>query len=53
MLINLIDCGSKVGFTPEGRIVVLEIDLYSNGGCTLDFTEMVSARSMVKGPAFM
>jgi xanthine dehydrogenase large subunit len=37
----------RVGFTGEGRITALELDLYSNGGCTTDLSPSILERAML------
>ncbi|KAK7065266.1 hypothetical protein SK128_021569 [Halocaridina rubra] len=36
----------RVGFTREGFITSLQVDLYANGGCTLDLTAAVVEKAM-------
>ncbi|XP_012939897.1 xanthine dehydrogenase/oxidase [Aplysia californica] len=38
----------KVGFTSEGEITALELDMYSNGGNSLDLTKSVMERAMLE-----
>ena len=37
----------KVGFTPDGRITALEVDLYADGGWSLDLSPPVLLRAML------
>ncbi|KAJ3287637.1 hypothetical protein HK104_008503 [Borealophlyctis nickersoniae] len=36
----------KIGFTDEGRIVFLELDIYANGGFSMDLSHSVLERAM-------
>ena len=36
----------KVGFTETGKLTALEMDLYSNAGCTMDLSFSVMGRAM-------
>ena len=33
----------QVGFTSDGRILSLDVDMYANGGCTLELSGIVSS----------
>ena len=36
----------KVGFTETGKLTALEMDIYSNAGCTMDLSFSVMGRAM-------
>ena len=40
-------CVYRVGFTDDGRITALDVQLYSNGGCSTDLSFAVLERSML------